>query len=85
MGRRSVGIILLLAGSVAIGALLGWFAYGVFKTNVPQQLMAVSDKVTVPSQFVGAGAAWGLLIFAWSLLAVACSRWFLGRGPKSGA
>ena len=84
MGRRNIGLVILLAGSLALGVLLGWSSYQLFLKNVPENQLSVMAKTVAPAQFIGAGLVDGLVIFVWSLLAVVFSRGFRSR-PAGGA
>lgn len=84
MNRRNVGLVVLLVGSLVLGALLGVINYRLFLNNVPDNYLSAMGKAMAPAQFVGVGLLIGLVIFAWSLLAVVMSRVFRApAGDKS--
>ena len=82
MQRRNVGLIVLLAGSLVLGALLGLVNYRLFLSNVPENYLSAMGRAMAPAQFIGVGLLIGLVMFVWSLLAVVLSRGF--RAPPGG-
>ncbi len=76
MKRRNVGLIVLLAGSLILGALLGLVNYRLFLSNVPENYLSAMGRAMAPAQFIGVGLLIGLVMFAWSLLGIVLSRGF---------
>lgn len=79
MRRRNVGLILLLAGSLVLGALLGVVNYRLFLSNVPDTYLSAMGRAMAPAQFIGVGLLIGLVMFVWSLVAVVLARGFRAR------
>jgi hypothetical protein len=79
MNRRNVGLLVLLAGSLVLGALLGLVNYRLFLSNVPENYLSAMGRAMAPAQFIGVGLVIGLVMFVWSLLAVVLSRGFRAR------
>jgi len=81
MNRRNVGLVVLLAGSLVVGALLGVVNYRLFLSSVPENYLSAMGRAMAPAQFIGVGLLIGLVMFVWSLLAVVLSRGF--RAPPA--
>lgn len=79
MKRRNVGLLVLLAGSLVLGALLGLVNYRLFLSNVPENYLSAMGRAMAPAQFIGVGLLIGLVMFVWSLLAIVLSRGFRAR------
>lgn len=82
MKRRNVGLVVLLAGSLTLGVLLGMVNYRLFLSNVPGNYLSTMGRAMAPAQFIGVGLLIGLVMFGWSLLAIVLSRGF--RAPPGG-
>jgi hypothetical protein len=81
MKRRNVGLVILLAGSLVLGALLGMVNYRLFLSNVPETYLSAMGRAMAPAQFIGVGLLIGLVMFVWSLLGIVLSRGF--RAPPA--
>lgn len=83
MNRARVGVLVVLAVSLGLGALAGWFFYRTFLANVPDALLSQFSRATAPIQFIGYGLLLGVIIFLWTLLAATLARYFRG-GARAG-
>ncbi len=79
MGKARAGMIVILVVSLALGALSGWVFYRIFLSNIPPAALSSFTRATAPLQFVGYGLLLGLVLFGWTLAAVALAR-RSGRG-----
>jgi len=84
MNRSRVGVLIVLAVSLALGALAGWVFYRAFLANVPETLLSQFSRATAPIQFVGYGLLLGVIIFLWTLLAASLARFFRGGAEPAG-
>lgn len=82
---KLVGVIILLVGSVAIGALSGNIFFKLFTNTVPPAVLTSFNKGTAHAAFITYGLGLGLCIFAWGLIAVFGSRFFQGNRRQSGS
>lgn len=76
-----VGHILNLLGSVAISLLAGNLYFMVFKKNLPEAVQTQFSHAAAQVTFMGVSVLFGVLIFAWTFLAVKISQALSGR-PK---
>ena len=76
---KLVGVIILLVGSVAIGALSGNIFFKLFTNTVPPAVLTSFNKGTAHAAFITYGLGLGLCIFAWGLIVVFGSRFFTGK------
>jgi hypothetical protein len=76
MTRKVLGLILLLAGSEAIGFLAASRYFHLFRATVPPALMTNFNLTSAHAAFLLYGAALGVGIFVWAVLAVVLSRFF---------
>lgn len=85
MSARTVGIILLLLGSEALGMLFGEWSMRLFRQTVPPFALSQFNQSAAHVAFVGSGAAFGFAIFLFALIAIALSRFFGSPKPASDA
>jgi hypothetical protein len=78
VSRKGVAVLLLLAGSEAVGVAAGQWFLLLFERNAPGADGALSGLARTHFAFLGSGALLGLVIFGWALLAVASARLFAG-------
>jgi len=83
--NKLVGVVILLVGSVAIGAIFGNIFFRLFTTTVPPAVLTSFNKGTAHAAFITYGIGLGLCIFAWGLIAVFGSRFFQGKRPQAAA
>ena len=82
---KLVGVIILLAGSVAIGAIFGNVFFRLFTTTVPPAVLTSFNKGTAHAAFITYGLGLGLCVFLWGLVVVICARFFQGKRPQAAA
>ncbi|MFN8178019.1 MAG: hypothetical protein U0167_08825 [bacterium] len=76
MKRHLPGLIALLVASVALGVAIGNVFFGLFDQTVPPAVLTSFNKATAHAAFLTYGAGAGVVLFLWSLLAIAASRMF---------
>jgi hypothetical protein len=81
--NKLVGVIILLVGSVAIGAIFGNVFFKLFTTTVPPAVLTSFNKGTAHAAFITYGIGLGLCIFAWALIATFGARFFQGKRPQA--
>ncbi len=81
MSRRLIGIVLAAVGSIALGVVAGQWFFGLFDKTVPPAVITDFNRGTAHGFFITYGLGFGVVIFAWTLLAVALARFFPGT-PK---
>ncbi len=84
MSKRLIGIVLAAVGSVVLGVIASQWFFGLFDKTVPPAVITSFNKSAVHGAFLGYGIGLGVLIFAWTLLAVALARFF-PASPKTPA
>jgi hypothetical protein len=87
MSARVVGLILLLVGSLLLGLALGEWNFGLFRQTVPPVALSNFNTGAAHVAYLLYGAAAGVAVFLWALLAVGLARFFPGKskaaaGPK---
>jgi hypothetical protein len=75
---KLVGVIILLVGSVAIGALWGNVFFRLFTDTVPPAVLTSFNKGTAHAAFITYGVGAGITMFVWALVAIFGSRFFGG-------
>ena len=83
MSRRSVGILLLLGASVVLGVISGEWFFRLFVHTVPPMAVSAFSQSAAHAGFLTYGIVLGVVMCAWSLLAVVLSRFFRNAEPKS--
>jgi hypothetical protein len=76
---KLLGVIILLVGSVALGAICGNLFFRIFTETVPPAVLTTFNKGTAHAAFITYGLVMGLGIFAWAMLAIFGSRFFRGK------
>ena len=76
MSRRTVGILLLLAGSELLGLLSGHWFFRVFNVTVPAAVVTDFNRATAYGFFLWRGLLLGFVIFLWAFLAVMVAPYF---------
>jgi len=79
MGKRLLGLGILLAASVGVGAVLGNVFFGLFVKTVPPAVLTSFNKGTAHAAFIVYGLGAGVFIFVWSAAAIALSGAFKNR------
>jgi len=77
----TVGRWVLLAGSLALGVVAGLVGYWIFQGKVPAGMQTTVLATEAKIYYIGSGVGLGLLIFGWTLVAVAIA----GRAGESRA
>ncbi len=86
MSLRSVGIVLLLIGSLAIGVMFGELAFQrLFLAIVPPLAISEFNVNSAHAAFWLYGAGAGLVIFVWALAAALLARLFRKRERPAAA
>ena len=85
MDKRVIGVILLLVGSVAIGALAGDRFFSLFVKTVPPAVLTSFNKGTAHGAFIVYGLVLGGGIFLWTLVGVLIAPFFSRRKVAPGA
>ncbi len=81
MSKRLIGIVLAAVGSVALGLIAAEWFFGLFNKTVPPAVITAFNRGAAHGAFIGYGIGLGVMIFAWTLLAVVLARFFPGA-PK---
>ena len=76
MSRKMIGLVLNLIVSVAIGLMAGQKFFAIFDSTVPAGSMTEVVRAGTHSVYLFSGAIFGLVIFAWTALAVWLGRFF---------
>ena len=81
MSRRTLGILLLLGGSLVLGALGGEVNYRLFLKSVPPMALSQVSSSAAHMFFIGYGLVLGVVVFGWSMLAAVLARFFGADEP----
>jgi ABC-type phosphate transport system permease subunit len=81
MSKRLIGIVLAALGSVVVGLIAAEWFFGLFNKTVPPAVITAFNRGAAHGAFIGYGIGLGVMIFAWTLLALALARFFPGT-PK---
>lgn len=81
MSRRSVGLILLVLASLALGVFAGLRFFHLFDITVPPAVLTDFNKGTARWAFIVYGLASGAVLFVWSLLIVLAAPLFRKKAP----
>ena len=76
MSARSVGIILLLVASEALGLVFGEWSNRLYRQMVPLVGLSQFNQNAAHIAFILRGAVMGLAIFLFSLIAIFIARFF---------
>ena len=85
MSKRLIGIVLAAAGSVVLGYLAGQRFFSLFDRTVPPAVITDFNRATAHGFFITYGLILGVVIFAWTVLAVVLARYFPGVPKPPGA
>jgi hypothetical protein len=85
MSRRGLGLLLLLLGSLALGALGGEMSFRLFLQRVPMSVFVEYGQLERDSHFwfLAYGMIYGVVIFLWALVVLALRRVFRPGAPAS--
>lgn len=83
MSRRFVGIVLLLAGSLALGMFTGQYFYRLWEYTVPAAVRTEFLGSSAHTSFLLRGLQIGLAFFGWALLAIGVARLFRRGVPAA--
>ena len=70
MSKKMIGLVLSLLVSVAIGVVAGQKFFAIFDKTVPAGSMTELVRAGTHTAYLVSGAVFGLVIFAWTTLAV---------------
>jgi len=76
MSRRTVGILLLLVGSVLLGFLSGHWFFRIFTVTVPPAVVTDFNRAAAYGYFLWRGLLLGFVIFLWAFLGVIAAPYF---------
>lgn len=86
MSLRSVGLVLLLVGSLALGVGFGELSFRLFVSAIPPVALSTFNQSSAHVTYWSYGVGGGLAIFLWALLAVGLAPLFKKRrAPGSAA
>jgi len=85
MNRKVLGVIILLIGSVALGAIAGDRFFSLFTKTVPPAVLTSFNKGTAHWAFIFYGLILGGAIFAWTIAGILIAPLFGRRkdGPAA--
>lgn len=83
MSRRSIGLLLLLLCSSALGIGIGHWFSGVFDATVPAAVLTQFNHAAAYTYFLFRGFLVGLVVFVFSLLVLLVSRLFAADAGDS--
>ncbi len=84
MSKRLIGIVLAAVGSLVLGYLAGERFFVLFDKTVPPAVITDFNRATAHGFFITYGLVLGVVVFAWTLLAVVLARFF-PAAPKPSA
>jgi predicted Abi (CAAX) family protease len=76
MSKKMIGLVLSLLVSVAIGVVAGQKFFAIFDKTVPAGSMTELVRAGTHTAYLVSGSVFGLVIFAWTTLAVWLARFF---------
>jgi hypothetical protein len=82
MSKRMIGLALVAIGSVGIGALAGQKFFQIFDKTVPAGSMTDLVRAGTHTAYLGSGVLFGVVIAAWTVVAVWLSRFFPADSTK---
>jgi hypothetical protein len=83
MNRTVLGVIILLIGSIALGAIVGDRFFNLFTKTVPPAVLTSFNRGTAHGAFIAYGLILGVAIFAWSIAVVFIGPLFRRRKDES--
>jgi hypothetical protein len=85
MKGRTVGLILLLVGSVVLGLIAGQMNWTLFRKAIPPTMVSELNQITARGAAYTYGALTALLLFAWGLLVALVAPVFRRKLKSDGA
>ena len=82
MKRRTLGMILLLAGSIVLGLIAGQLNWSLFKKAIPPTMTSELNLVTARGAAFTCGLLVGVALFFWGLLVALVSPAFRWKGTR---
>lgn len=82
MNRRSLGIVLLLVGSIVLGLIAGQFNWLLFRKAIPPTMVSELNLVTARGAAVTYGLLTGVALFVWGLVAALVSPVFRRKSKR---
>jgi hypothetical protein len=82
MKGRTLGIILLLVGSVVLGLIAGQVNWSLFKKAIPPTLTSELNLITARGAAFTYGLLTGAVLFFWGLLVAVVAPAFRWKGRK---
>ena len=79
MSKRMVGLVLLLAASVALGVVQGIWFFRLFEKTMPPLALSSFNQSAAHAMFLGYGVVSGGAIFLLALVAALVAPLFRGR------
>jgi hypothetical protein len=83
VSKRAIGLVLNLVVSLVLGVLAAQKFFQLFDKTVPAGSMTDLVRAGTHSAYLVAGVVFGLIVFAWTALAVWLSRFFQPAGSGS--
>jgi hypothetical protein len=84
MRGRTVGVILLLLGSILLGLVVGHFDWILFKKAIPPTMVSSLNLATAKGAAISYGMVVGGAFFVWGLLVALVSPIFRRRKDRTG-
>ncbi len=82
MKGRTLGILLLLVGSIVLGVIAGQYNWVMFKKAIPPTMVSELNRVTIWGGSFGYGLLTGIVFFLWGLIVALVSPAFRPRPKK---
>ena len=83
MKSRTLGIILLLVGSIVLGLIAGQLNWNLFKKAIPPTMTSELNLVTAKGAAFTYGLLTGVLLFLWGLIVALISPAFRRQEKRS--
>jgi hypothetical protein len=85
MKGRTLGMILLLAGSIVLGLIAGQLNWTLFKKAIPPTMVSELNQVTARAAAITYGLLTGAALFLWGIIVALVSPAFRKRPPRPSA
>jgi hypothetical protein len=82
MKSRTLGIILLLVGSIVLGLIAGQLNWNLFKKAIPPTMTSELNLVTAKGAAFTYGLLTGVALFLWGLIVALVSPAFRRKGKQ---
>lgn len=82
MSRRTVGLLLLLVGSMGLGVAVAEWFFRLFDRTIPPAALSSFSKSAAHAAFLSYGVGAGVVLFGWALLAALVAPLFGGGRTK---